>query len=407
MFNDWSTMKKLIWLRGSGIGGGSSPQYETVTGKIVSFLTQRAAPLKIEADLEPIQDLNGQDAPYPAGGGKNVLPFTLANCKAFNTEGTWNGNVYTRNDLTFTVVEQDGNAVSVIANGTPSESSDFIIYSSLVLPSGSYVLNGCPTGGSSTTYRVFATNYGGDTGTGLTINANGTQATTVRINIKAAVSNKEFKPMIRLASVTDASFAPYENICPISGHSGADIYVEDEYDAQADPTVQISFGSTVYGGTLTVNEDGTWMVMADSGLTTINGGFSAAGNGVFYKENAIPTGKNAMTTCNKFLSNVYPTLKDAVNGTPAMKTNAGKLCFQNSTNLDSIRLGVYDTSFASVDDFNTYLSNNNLQVIFELATPITISLSPGQVNALLGNNTVWVSSTDGDSPTIKVTYRSN
>lgn len=41
----------------------------------------------------------------------------------------------------------------------------------------------------------------------------------IRISSGTAINNLVFKPMIRLASVTDATYAPYENICPISGTS--------------------------------------------------------------------------------------------------------------------------------------------------------------------------------------------
>lgn len=43
----------------------------------------------------------------------------------------------------------------------------------------------------------------------------------LRINNNAVTSNTVFKPMIRLSTVTDATFEPYSNICHISGHTQA------------------------------------------------------------------------------------------------------------------------------------------------------------------------------------------
>ena len=41
----WSPMKRLIWLRGSGITGGSG-SWDTITGNPVTFSAKRSAPLK-------------------------------------------------------------------------------------------------------------------------------------------------------------------------------------------------------------------------------------------------------------------------------------------------------------------------------------------------------------------------
>ena len=67
---DWSTLKKLIWLRGTPINGGEEL---TVSGTPpLSLPNSLGKPLKAwEVGLEPVQDLHGYDSPWPAGGGKN------------------------------------------------------------------------------------------------------------------------------------------------------------------------------------------------------------------------------------------------------------------------------------------------------------------------------------------------
>ena len=47
-------------------------------------------------------------------GAKNVLEYTLDSLKALNTVGTWSGNVYTRDTLTFTV----NSDLSITVNGS-------------------------------------------------------------------------------------------------------------------------------------------------------------------------------------------------------------------------------------------------------------------------------------------------
>ena len=45
----------------------------------------------------------------------------------------------------------------------------------------------------------------------------------ILVKINASPNNVVFYPMIRLASITDSTFAPYSNICPISGWSEANV----------------------------------------------------------------------------------------------------------------------------------------------------------------------------------------
>lgn len=67
--HNWSPMKRLIWLRGSGITGGAGT-YETITGNPVSF-TAKAAPLKqLSVAFAPVQSGTGDPSP------DNVRPIS-------------------------------------------------------------------------------------------------------------------------------------------------------------------------------------------------------------------------------------------------------------------------------------------------------------------------------------------
>ena len=52
---------------------------------------------------------------------------------------------------------------------------------------------------------------------------------------------------------------------------------------------------------------------------------------------------------------------------------------------------VYDGGkrFSSVDDFETWLGSNNLQVVFDLATPVTYQLSAQEIKTLTGANNIF------------------
>lgn len=140
--------------------------------------------------------------------GKNILQNT--------------GTTQSLNYLDF-IVYSDG---SVNVNGTASADTDFTIKSALVLPTAAYTLTGCPVGGSTSTFRLFATNFGSDTGSGLNFNGNGSTSTTVRINIKSGTvcNNLLFKPMIRIAG-NNSEYEPYKAM-----------------------TNSVSFGSTITDG---------------------------------------------------------------------------------------------------------------------------------------------------------------
>lgn len=136
--------------------------------------------------------------------GKNLLPNNAVS--------------QTTNGVTFTV--NDDKTILVNGNNDGTANSSFIIkyYS---LKAGTYILNGCPSGGSSTTYRIAIQKtsdwsvLGLDTGSGskqFTID----KATNVQVSIVIqkgqTISNLLFKPMIRLSSIIDDTYVPYGNI---------------------------------------------------------------------------------------------------------------------------------------------------------------------------------------------------
>ena len=155
--------------------------------------------------------------------------MTVDGIKAANTSGTWSGNAYTINGVTFTILTDDGdNVTGIKVNGTATGNIYFRVsrYNS---SAGTFILNGCPSGGgNSGTYNVYD-----DDGNGFVDVGNGTQAVTLASGTRLSIyiqifsghtaSNLIFYPMIRLATETDPTFAPYTNICPISGYDSVSV----------------------------------------------------------------------------------------------------------------------------------------------------------------------------------------
>jgi hypothetical protein len=194
------------------------------------------AALSLSADIVPIQDLHGYDKPWAGGAGKNKLPMTVSSIKAANTSGTWNGNSYTHNGVTYTIQTDSGNNITgfnIGSGATASGESYLNVNASLNdIPNDTYILNGCPSNGADDTYKLMvikspSPSYA-DKGNGITVTKDNTvtlyQARIVIANGYTIPSGGLlFKPMLRLSTVSDASFAPYSNICPISGRDSVEI----------------------------------------------------------------------------------------------------------------------------------------------------------------------------------------
>ena len=162
-------------------------------------------------------------------GAHNLLPMSLATIKTINSTGTWVDNVYTVNNVSFTVnTDSSGNVLNVTVSTSESASAntDFYIMdvtSGLYAALDDYVgqsvtCTGCPAGGSTNSYsityaRLNATSTPSDTGNGVNVTIadfSGVNAyVRIRIVSGTTATNLVFKPMIRLSSDADTTYQPY------------------------------------------------------------------------------------------------------------------------------------------------------------------------------------------------------
>ena len=193
---------------------------DTASGSIASFPDGAdGVPVKsLTVDIEPVQDLHGQESPWPAGGGVNLLPP----CSA-STE--------TKNGITLT---SDGNGkYTLVGTATASALFDLILpVDSPVLHSGQYVhvRNSQSTGNVTLTLCDVTSGTGRTSYFGLSpinrILAMGDEYESItikRLNFYVAsgtVINMTIEPSIEATNVS-TDFTPYSNICPISGHTQA------------------------------------------------------------------------------------------------------------------------------------------------------------------------------------------
>ena len=368
-------------------GGSSDPDYYgTASGDPASFADGAAAGLvKCETDLEPVQDLHGYDKPWAGGAGKNLFPMTVNEIKTNNVSISWNGNVGIIYGVTITLHTDDGISVSKISiSGTPTNTA-YLYVGAFNLKSGvSYVLNGCPSNKPDNDVLYVSNQPSGfgswvDSGNGATYNA--TQdwnGISFFIRIWANVAqNNDWYPMIRLATETDATFEPYSNICPISGHSSVTINVSPTSDPSQGLDTNIQLGDTYYGGTLNVGKGEftvTHRVITENDFVSVSSGTS--GGGLHYAN--CDLSEPEATSANAISNMLVQNQSGWGSTTPCFATNTG-----SAPNIYPVRIYCSESTLA---DFKATYSG--LQICYELATPITVQLTPQEVNSLLGQNNI-------------------
>lgn len=156
----------------------------------------------------------------------------------------------------------------------------------------------------------------------------------------------------------------------------------------------------VYGGTLEVE---TGVLTVDKGHKSFDGSENwqrVLGSGGIYRYNVngLLTGSKRPTS-NSINANLMSNMYESKT---ANQTYGGTQGISQQANTDDVY--VFDSTYSAltVADWKTHLGSNNLQVVYELATPQTYQLTPTQVKTLLGYNNIWT-----DSGTVEVQYRAN
>jgi hypothetical protein len=164
-----------------------------------------------------------------------------------------------------------------------------------------------------------------------------------------------------------------------------------DWEAYNGESITRTYGQTVYGGSDDVMGEGA---TSTKKLNEINGGFSAAASGAFYKD-GITDISDIPSLCN-----IYP-IGAEVNSAGGANDYPKTLCWQKN-GLQSLRLCVYDSDFADVAAFNAALTQTPMQVIFDLATPTSIPLTAQNITLLHGDNVI---TTDADN--VEVDYKAD
>lgn len=177
-----------------------------------------------------------------------------------------------------------------------------------------------------------------------------------------------------------------DNVRQISGWESVSVTVSPTQDAQDGTTTPVNLGRTVYGGTLDVVSGVLTVDRAMVDLGTLDWTYSATDR-TFWTSLS-----SAKRPCTLVCSN-YP--QDHASMVQAI---ADKTIWNERYAYISTNIVIKDTTYTSVADFKTAMSG--VQLVYELATPQTYTLTPTEVSTLLGENNVWA-----DAGAVEVTYR--
>lgn len=250
--------------------------------------------------------------------------------------------------VTFTPIFEGGYLKCITVNGTATERISYRLQDKIELKNKSYVLQGCPQGGTTSTYCLICSFYDKssgswkdekyDIGNKLTFNG-GNYLTEISILIRkdGVCNNLIFYPMLRNAEDLDTTYEPPKNAIVETSLKLAqdDIYQQG--------TITRDRKQVVFDG----SSDETWT--ASSNPNT------------FY----ITLSDKSTATSNEMLSNRFVKIKKE---TPIANLENGQMK-EDGNNSKIVYFKVDGVS--GVDSFKTWLSTHNTVVEYKLATPTT------------------------------------
>lgn len=345
---------------------------KTYEGNIVTFnnLTNKEI-TSLECEILPIQEGTGTPSP------SNPRPISGTSVLTLKHD---NDNMLVMPTFDFTIqgvrvyTNDDGN---IVLNGTSTGgiSSDNALWSSNLrfsLPKGHYYLS-C---NSFSTY-----------GAVVVVKNTDTNATICQFNSNWQIDLTETTPMrIGIYIPENKTFDNF--VCNFEASLD-----NITYDVPNRETYTIDLGQEIMGGTADVvggtgEETHELITLDGSEAWNVHGSIASW----FYLDEAFPDAfidgeKNDFAVCNCGVQAKYQNVSGLTNGEFALGLTGNR-----------IRLVFKNTDCATIEDFKTWLSSNNMQVAYTLATPESFTFTGQPINSYLGVNNVWT-----DSGNIKVT----
>lgn len=186
----------------------------SVSGEVVTFDTLTEADVtELTVGIEPVQDLNGQANPYPAGGGKNL--FNYEAWKGISiTRGT---AVFENNGVTLTATQADC-YTKYLTSDYPNDAQIPISEGQTITMSWDLTSTSAgsvyifPNGGTAGLVNTPAS-----TKTLSYTATSGITFVTFRLGVHQSGQTIDYRNVMFRKSGDD-TWQPYSNVCPITGH---------------------------------------------------------------------------------------------------------------------------------------------------------------------------------------------
>ena len=375
-----------------------------------NFVTDVAAPLKeCKIHFEPVQDLHGYSNPWPAGGGKNIAKPYDNNY----VSSTYISFDYSASTGTF---HCSGNASASSSHSSPSASNAISNNATFTLPAGTYTLSIIDGDGTyiyaqcvSSTETVLA-----ETTSHISFTTNEALTVFVRLKVAAGATVDNTVKIQLEAGSTATSYVPYENICPISGWTGCEIY-HSGADTSNFITFPIDWSSagTVYGGYVDLVTGEVWKMWGLYRLPRLTSSNCSIGSQYYIKSDAVdlyvipgvadrqyPSQGAQGITYNPLCNQLEFKAKSiwSTKGYPNCWTlNATQIHFNISNDL----LGITDytqetttTAKAKVIEYmnSMYDAGNYFEFSYPVTPVLLTTLTPTQLKTLRGTNNIWSNS---------------
>lgn len=178
--------------------------HTSASGSLVHITDAAAYPVdSLSVSIDPVQDLHGYDAPWPAGGGKNLLNIANSENGAINTSGQETINTENWRSTVFIPITA-GETYTLSAKSSLGAVARLYWYDSnqdFISPRIEGALKVTATAPNNAAYAKW------------------TFATASEFTQEIAEAND-----LQLEQGSTAtSYAPYANVCPISGHTSATV----------------------------------------------------------------------------------------------------------------------------------------------------------------------------------------
>ena len=184
---------------------------------------------------------------------------------------------------------------------------------------------------------------------------------------------------------SSTAYAPYSNICPISGWTQVNVNHSDA-DMTNPTTITIDLGQTVYGGKLDVL----------SGVLTVDRAMVDLGAKNWYPSTA--AGRTRFRTSITDIERISSPNVRASLLCSNYPTKTANQTYQGTTGVslqqNEADIYIYDPQMESMTGGEFKSAMSGVQLVYKLATPQTYQLTPTEVATLLGDNTIWADTGD-------------